>query len=100
MKAIVADDPFPAIFIIPSFGTGEIKETPADPPGECVGLTVCLFEQGQDIVLVVIHATEPRLGGFAVVSSIHLPVFFDGEVVIEIEQKVVGGHDPAGKKIA
>ena len=46
-----------------------------------------------------VHVLKPGLGGTGVVLPANHPVLFDPEIVLEIQQQIVGRHLASGKKV-
>lgn len=47
-----------------------------------------------------VHIDQPGFGGFLVMGTIDAPVVFDGEIVLEIEEEIIGGHLSASEEVA
>ena len=47
-----------------------------------------------------VHIDQPGFGGFLVVGPIDAPVVFDFEIILEVEEEIIGGHLSAGEEVA
>ena len=57
-------------------------------------------EEFPNLRFVRVHVREPRVRGLFVVLAVDTPVVHEAEVVLEVEQQVVAGHDAAGEEVA
>lgn len=96
----MGDDPFVAVFVSPEFCTGHVEAPPPDPPFCGVSFAICFGDERLEYVGVFIHEGEPGVGGFFVVLTRDLPVVIYFEVVLEVEEEVVGGHLSTREKVA
>ena len=96
----MGDEPLVAGLVAPQFGTGEIENAPIGPPFLGIFWAVGLLEDRPDFVAMGVHIDQPGFGGFLVMGTIDAPVVFDGEIVLEVEEEIIGGHLSPGEEVA
>jgi hypothetical protein len=77
------------------------KNSPAIEPafGEG-GVSVGLLENPQNLLAIFVLVFKPSLGRSRVVGTIPRPLGLDAKIALEEEEKIVGRHLPARKKVA
>ena len=93
------DEPFIPVVIAEQFGTGHEEDPPALEPEFCL-IAVGILQDRHDLFPPRVLQREPVLAGLLVVAAVDPPVILHQQVVVEVEQQVIGGHDPAGEEIA
>ena len=85
--------------VAPEFRAGHVEDAPVTPPFHGVFGAVGFGNQRKELFLVIVHVPEPSLGGFLVMLTVDLPMLLDAEVVLEVEQKIIGRHLTTGEEI-
>lgn len=99
VEEVVRDDPFVAVLVAPQLRASHEEYAPVVPPASDFVFAVGFGEDWFDGCGVGIHPFEPRVGSFFVVGARDVPVLGDAEMILEVEEGVVGRHLSAREKV-